>query len=245
MDRVLVILFGLLVSVYGQAFPGGPFPGGNQTCYVSPNHGRQHGECLQSDCCQGGLWTSGLCENYAGTVRCCYSSNQCTTQCGTCSDAVAKDLACQILAMHERSEIWLKHEHFSADGNNPYDGASALSNIRDTCYGRQVKRSAYCAAAPGGCVCLKAQMLRGLLTYATQFRQQHGRAAEVNALAGSCHSSTSWHYQGNTFDVSCSTPIQHCSALRDFCLAQDIVESCYPGSSCGGHDTWVHCAFRF
>lgn len=126
---------------------------------------------------------------------------------GTCNDPEAKDYACRLLAMHERGEIRLKHNHFSADGNDPYDGASALSNVRDTCYGRQAKRSNYCAAAPGGCVCLKGAMLRTMHTYATNFRSQYGQAIDVNAIAGSCHSSTSWHYQGNTWDISCSTPL--------------------------------------
>lgn len=60
-----------------------------------------------------------------------------------CNDPVARDYACRLLAMQETGQIRIKSEHFSADGNNPYDGASALSNIRDTCYGRQVKRSKY------------------------------------------------------------------------------------------------------
>jgi len=54
--------------------------------------------------------------------------------------------------------VRLKEEHFSAAGNSPYDGASAMSNIRDTCYGRQAKRSSYCdsdGCAPGGCICLQ------------------------------------------------------------------------------------------
>lgn len=51
-------------------------------------------------------------------------------------------------------------------------------------------------------------MLRGLHAYATQFWRQYNEAVEVNSLAGSCHSKlSSWHYQGNTFDVACSTPM--------------------------------------
>ena len=44
-------------------------------------------------------------------------------------------------AMHHvtlKGELWLKPEHFNSAGNNPYDGAASLSNIRDTCYGNQV-----------------------------------------------------------------------------------------------------------
>ena len=47
---------------------------------------------------------------------------------------------CKILALYEERKIWLKPNHFNSLGNNPYDGASSLSNIRDTCYGRSVKR---------------------------------------------------------------------------------------------------------
>ena len=38
-------------------------------------------------------------------------------------------------------DLWLKPEHFNSAGNNPYDGAASLSNIRDTCYGNQVIRN--------------------------------------------------------------------------------------------------------
>ena len=36
-------------------------------------------------------------------------------------------------------QIELKPEHFNSAGNNPYDGAASLSNIRDTCYGNKVQ----------------------------------------------------------------------------------------------------------
>ncbi|ODN00968.1 hypothetical protein Ocin01_05719 [Orchesella cincta] len=240
--KYFLLIAGIVISANAQAFPGGMFPGGSQA-YTTTGMGKPGGECVQDDCCDGDAYISNLCMNYQNNVRCCYSRNSCTTSCGTCNDAVAKDYACRILAMHEKRQIRLKGEHFDPRGNSPYDGASALSNIRDTCYGRQVKRSNYCSAAPGGCVCLKGAMVRGLHTYALSFWNTYGQPVDVNALAGSCHSSTSWHYQGNTFDVSCTTPRNHCSALRDWCLNQNIVEACYPGSTCGGHDTWVHCAF--
>lgn len=57
-----------------------------------------------------------------------------------CPDAQA--VACEVLGMHERGQIHLKGEHFDPLGNSPYDGASSLSNIRDTCYGKHAKRSA-------------------------------------------------------------------------------------------------------
>ena len=85
-----------------------------------------------------------------------------------------KELACKILAMYEEKKIGLKPDHFDSRGNSPYDGAAALSQIRDTCYGNkvqisgthfvriiQVKLSEY-GNAPGGCVCLKEKMLQTL-----------------------------------------------------------------------------------
>ena len=75
-------------------------------------------------------------------VKCCYSRNICDLECDDNCGSKVQDLACEILAMYEANKIWLKPEHFNDLGNNPYDGASSLSNIRDTCYGRSAKR--YC-----------------------------------------------------------------------------------------------------
>jgi hypothetical protein len=148
-------------------------------------------------------------------VRCCFSSNTCNSGTGSCPTA-AKNLACDILANYERGRIWLKPEHFNSAGNNPYDGASSLSNIQDMCYGKQAKRSAY-GVAPGGYVCLTTNMLSTLHDYAEQYYRANGLAVQVNAIAGSEHSANSWHYQGNTFDVACTTPTNHCSALETYC----------------------------
>ncbi len=142
----------------------------------------------------------------------------------------------QILSMYEEGRIWLKPDHFNSQGNNPYDGAASLSNIRDTCYGRMAKRyrwhnakesisllimssntRSHYGVAPGGCVCLHSSMLETMRDYAEQFYSSHGSPIEVNAIAGSEHSSNSWHYQGNTMDVSCTTPVYHCEELEDFC----------------------------
>ena len=52
-------------------------------------------------------------------------------------------LHCRIILNYLMSlvsdKIELKPEHFNSAGNNPYDGAASLSNIRDTCYGNQVQ----------------------------------------------------------------------------------------------------------
>ncbi|KAK2715403.1 hypothetical protein QYM36_010126 [Artemia franciscana] len=223
------------------------FPGGDQPCYTTPSSGKDGGVCLQSDCCEGGLYISNLCPDYASNVRCCYSSNKCTASCGTCSDSVAKDYACKLLALVEQRKITLKHDHFNSLGNNPYDGASALSNVRDTCYGGQGKRSSYSCSegnTPGGCVCMGRKMLQTLYDYAVSFYNDYSAPITVTSLAGSCHSTTSNHYKGNTWDVACTAPVDHCSRLRDYCLSQSPIEACYPGSSCGGHASWVHCAFQ-
>ena len=70
----------------------------------------------------------------------CNNTTRCTADGSSC-DPAARTLACEILAAQEAGKVRLKDNHFSAAGNSPYDGASAMSNIRDTCYGRRVKRS--------------------------------------------------------------------------------------------------------
>ncbi len=77
-------------------------------------------------------------------------------------------------------------------------------------------RSAY-ENAPGGCVCLKKQMLETMYDYAVDFYEVVGKPIEINAIAGSSHSINSWHYQGNTMDVSCVRPLYHCDELVQFC----------------------------
>jgi hypothetical protein len=57
-------------------------------------------------------------------------------------------------------------------------------------------RSAY-ENAPGGCVCLKKQMLEAMYAYAIDFYDMYGLPIEINAIAGSSHSVTSWHYEVN------------------------------------------------
>ena len=106
--------------------------------------------------------------------------------------------------------------------------------------------------------------------YAVQFWNKYGAAIQINAIAGSEHSANSWHYEGkrisislagqfpltdiqvkgiydftitgNTMDVACTTPVYHCGEIEDFCRARGAIELCYPGSACGVHETWVHCA---
>ncbi|KAK4018124.1 Uncharacterized protein APZ42_034120 [Daphnia magna] len=238
----LVLTFTLLAAVHSYSVEVSPFAGftgdNNEPCYSNPSNGKDGGICLQTDCCAGATYISNLCPDYQNNVKCCYSYNSCNTNAVACASQSA---ACEVLGMHEKGQINLKGEHFDPSGNNPYDGASALSNIRDTCYGKHAKLSSY-GNAPGGTVCLTTKMVTSLRDYARNYYNSYGRAIEVNALAGSSHSATSWHYEGNTFDVGCTYPTDHCSALVSWCRNQNPVELCYPGSSCGGHETWVHCA---
>ncbi|XP_014670566.1 PREDICTED: uncharacterized protein LOC106811457 [Priapulus caudatus] len=144
--------------------------------------------------------------------------------------------------MSQQGSISLKRNHFNPLGTG--DGASAYDNIKDTAEGKQAKLSSYCCSvgcAPGGHICLTSSMLKSLYTYATQFWSTNSKPLQVSSLAGSCHSTTSHHYEGNTWDVACTSPLNHCSALIRHCMSENPVEICYPGGPCRGHATWVHC----
>ena len=60
-------------------------------------------------------------------------------------------------------------------------------------------------------------MLEAMYAYAEEFYELNGMPIEINAIAGSSHSVNSWHYEGNTMDVSCVRPLNHCNELVDFC----------------------------
>lgn len=204
----------------------------------------QEDECARIDgTCSvscSGTTRSGYCPTQASNVRCCVVSSD------TCDDNVAKEYACKLLSMHNQNKVFLKPNHFNSKGNNPYDGAAVLDNIKDTCNGLAVKRSSYCCSSgcsPGEKVCLEGKMVRNLYKYADNFWNTHSQSIQVNSLAGSCHSTTSKHYRGTTYDVGCTYPINHCKALENHCRSENPVELCYPGGPCSGHDTWVHCAF--
>ena len=44
----------------------------------------------------------------------------------------------------------------------------------------------------------------------------------MNSIAGGDHSKGSWHYQGNTMDVKCDAPVNHCAVLKNFCRYTNI-----------------------
>ena len=77
-------------------------------------------------------------------------------------------------------------------------------------------RSSY-GNAPGGCACLSVSVLQALHDYAIEFFARFGRPLEINTMSGASHCVNSWHYEGNTMDVSCSTPVYHCDEMAEFC----------------------------
>ncbi len=159
----------------------------NEPCFDTTLDGTQ-GWCEHTDCCEYDYYVSDACPHYPEQVKCCYSRNACSVTEGcavedACLDEV-QSLACEILDMYEQNQIWLKPEHFDDRGNEPeYDGASSLSNIRDSCLGLYAKRSAY-ENAPGGCTCLHTEMLRTMRDYAEQFYSFYQLPIEINAIAG-------------------------------------------------------------
>lgn len=79
------------------------------------------------------------------------------------------------------------------------DSADPDSNIRDTCYGKEAKRSSYkCdeGQAPGGSTCLDLKILQYIYDLGTSTKYQ----VQVNAIAGACHTTRSKHYDGKAVD---------------------------------------------
>ncbi len=136
---------------------------GTQPCYDTEVDGVT-GWCEHEDCCAYDYVVSDLCPNYPANVKenltnlksptncklffdmffslqvkCCYSHNTCATTWGCdqieCPEEAAR-VACEILEMYEANQIDLQAYHDNFQGNLPSDGASALSNVRDACYGR-------------------------------------------------------------------------------------------------------------
>jgi hypothetical protein len=210
--------------------------------------------CIASKCCFGQAFKAGLCPDYAADVKCCMTWDTCN-MCGdendwpfyrykqVCNNAIAKEYACKLLQLFRAGQLTLKSRHDDPRGNDPYDGASPLSQIHDTCQGLKVKRSRY-GTAPKGCVCLAGKPLQVIYDYAIQFYGEHRKPIRINSIAGSSHSANSLHYQGKAIDVACKDPLDHCNETKTFCQEQNAHQVCYPGSTCGGHETWVHCDFR-
>jgi len=126
--------------------------------------------------------------------------SRCPGQSGYCYDGKARYYACRILYLADKGIYFdLKKDHQDPRGNNPYDGASAYDNVRDTCnpghwFSLMAKRSSYGKKTLGGCVCLNGNMLQNLFDYGIQFGKKHWAPIAVTSLAGGSHTSTNSHH---------------------------------------------------
>ncbi|XP_063417067.1 uncharacterized protein LOC134699395 [Mytilus trossulus] len=170
------------------------------------------------------LWVAG---NYLNTA----TSGHCTTTHSsgtTCSDAVAKDYACKILALHNAGKIHLWNKHPSGEHDNAY----AFNNINDACHGQAASRSHYTCGecrnpgAPGGHVCLDRKLL--------QYIHDIGSSGyiHVNEIAGACHSCHSRHYNGKAVDLDNGRNSLFLSKCREYGGVEPLNE--------GNH---IHCGF--
>ncbi|XP_060084568.1 uncharacterized protein LOC132563834 [Ylistrum balloti] len=157
------------------------------------------------------LWVAGTFLNIASDVALCSAGAS------TCSDTTAKNLACEILQMHNSGRINLWDRHPSGNHDNAY----AYNNIRDTCRGLAASRSSYycdlCGTdTPGGTVCLSRTLL--------QFIYDLGKAGSmhVNEIAGACHHCHSSHYLGTAVDIQTSSRnneiMAKCRSMGGFAL---------------------------
>eukprot|EP00057_Strongylocentrotus_purpuratus_P027615 XP_011682089.1 PREDICTED: uncharacterized protein LOC100888592 [Strongylocentrotus purpuratus] len=152
-------------------------------------------------------------------------------------------MACQILG---NNNIYLLDNNRYLNSRGANDGADAASNIRDTCAGRQAKRSSYrCSSgfAPGGTVSLKASVLSYILDVAENGEYNRGAKLQINAIAGACHTSNSWHYQGTAvdFQIKSGDPSYYATSWMSICSSHGAQENLGPGND--GHSTHTHCAF--
>eukprot|EP00057_Strongylocentrotus_purpuratus_P002276 XP_003724182.1 PREDICTED: uncharacterized protein LOC100888517 [Strongylocentrotus purpuratus] len=205
--------------------------------YDHPTYG-QVGSCIESSQCPHSNYISNLCPTKANSIKCCFSKPEGT--CGGGGGGSAQEMACQILA---NNNIYLLENNGYLNSNGANDGADAESNIRDTCNGGTAKRSSYCCSsgcAPGGSVSLKASVLSYILDVANS--GQYNSYLQINAIAGACHSSTSWHYQGTSVDLQIkSGDSGYASSWMSTCSAAGARENLGPGYP--GHSTHTHCAF--
>ncbi|XP_030831804.1 uncharacterized protein LOC115920335 [Strongylocentrotus purpuratus] len=150
-------------------------------------------------------------------------------------------MACQILG---NNHIYLLDNNGYLNSKGADDGADAASNIRDTCAGREARRSSYCCkegCAPGESVSLKASVLSYILDVANS--GQYNSYLQINAIAGACHTSNSWHYQGTAvdFQIKSGDPSYYATSWMSICSSHGAQENLGPGND--GHSTHTHCAF--
>ncbi|MGW4064229.1 hypothetical protein ACWEGE_38475 [Amycolatopsis sp. NPDC004747] len=118
------------------------------------------------------------------------------------------------------------------------DNATALKEINQAASGLAAQRSSY-GTAPGGSVCLKESMLKGLYFVGSAYR------LSISEIAGGSHTAGSAHYDGRAFDISVINGVTVDSGNAYY---RDVMQSCRnngaslvlgPGDA--GHDTHLHC----
>ncbi|XP_071841722.1 uncharacterized protein [Apostichopus japonicus] len=190
------------------------------------------GSCVSTSQCPGNFYISNLCPTKPAGVKCCF-----TKPSGTCSTSGGsrQELACAI-KNHARVYLLDNNGYLNSKGSN--DGASAYDNIVDTCNGGAARRSSYtCSSgtAPGGTTYLSTSVLQYILDLLDD-----GYNLQVNCLAGACHSTNSWHYQGTAVDFQISSGDPY-STWMSYCSSHGARENLGPGDA--GHSTHTHCAF--
>ncbi|XP_070538102.1 uncharacterized protein [Ptychodera flava] len=192
------------------------------------------GVCHYDYCCPYGNYISGQCPSQASNVRCCYSTPDCGGG-GSCG-STAQNLACQIL---NHGSVYL----LTTNPSGVNDGADSYNNIKDTCNGNQAKRSNYCCSSgcsPGGYTCLKTSVLQYILDVLNSNSATPSNKLQVNSIAGACHSSNSWHYQGTAVDFQVKSGSDY-RTWMNMCSSSGARENLGPGDA--GHSSHTHCAF--
>ncbi|XP_071479997.1 uncharacterized protein [Diadema antillarum] len=199
----------------------------------------QVGHCIDSSQCPYSNYISNLCPTKASSVKCCFSkpSGTCGGGGGSCGSTV-QSLACEVLALHNAGSIYLLTDNGVLNPSGSGDGADSYSNIVDTCNGYTALRSSYCCSSgctPGGSTCLSQTLLEYIIDLADD-----GHYLQINAIAGACHSTNSYHYRGTAVDFQIFSSSSY-SQWMSKCSAYGAVENLGPGYP--GHSTHTHCAF--
>ncbi|XP_072169087.1 uncharacterized protein [Diadema setosum] len=200
------------------------------------------GHCIDTSQCPSSNYISGVCPTKPNSVKCCFSKPSGSDGgggggSGSCSWTV-RSLACEVLALHNVGSIDLLTDNGILNPLGSGDGADAYSNIVDTCNGYTALRSSYCCSSgctPGGSTCLSQTLLEYIIDLADD-----GHYLQINAIAGACHSTNSWHYEGTAVDFQILSSSSY-SQWMSKCAAYGAAENLGPGYP--GHSTHTHCAF--
>ncbi len=156
-----------------------------------------------------------------------------TSQCG------ANASAQRILDAHNQSRITLYDETFGR-----FDGADALSNIRDAAAGIKAKTSCH-----GTAPCTTVNLQPAMLSAIDQLVNVKKYNIFVTAIAGASHSARSFHYSGRAIDIGevngqiISGPSAIARQFVAECRALGAVEAFGPDNDPVGHSDHLHCAF--